>query len=215
LKENKNDCVLKNRRAAALKISLIIKASVERFIQQAKNNMQNSKSKLFYSIGLPVFAALIVAGATYAAQGNSVSSSAESPAPANKTGIMGMMGGRGQFFSENSDAVLKAIESNDYNAWKKLMEENSITSKITKDNFAKFSEMHKLMKEGKTDEANAIRTELGLGQGRGMGMHGKKGGCGCGKAEGEKTGFVDENKNGICDTMEAKDNADTSSGNSI
>jgi hypothetical protein len=177
--------------------------------------MQNSKSKLFYSIGLPVFAALIVAGATYAAQSNPGPNSASTAPAGSKLGIMGMMGGRGQFNSENSDAVLKAIESNDYDAWKKLMEENSITSKITKDNFARFSEMHKLMKEGKTEEANAIRTELGLGQGRGMGMHGKKGGCGCGKAGGEKTGFVDENNNGVCDTIEAKTNTDTSSGNSI
>ena len=50
-----------------------------------------------------------------------------------------------------------------------------VSQVVNEGNFARFAEMHKLMLEGKTNEANAIRTELGLGlrngsgQGQGMG----------------------------------------------
>jgi len=37
---------------------------------------------------------------------------------------------------------------------------------ITEENFARFAEAHRLALEGKTDEANQIRAELGLGQGQ-------------------------------------------------
>jgi Spy/CpxP family protein refolding chaperone len=95
------------------------------------------------------------------------------------------------------------IENNDYNQWKQLMGNRGAAQKITEQNFPKFVEMHKLMTAGKLDEANKIRQELGLGQGNGQGqkMFGKngKGGCagGCSKANG--SGFVDANKDGVCD----------------
>ncbi|MFA6386409.1 MAG: hypothetical protein WCW04_01395 [Candidatus Paceibacterota bacterium] len=82
---------------------------------------------------------------------------------------------------ERHDAMEKAFDNNDFTAWQTLMTgRGNVTQVVTKDNFAKFSQIHKLTEEGKTVEANALRAELGLGlhngkgngmgQGRGMGM---------------------------------------------
>lgn len=76
---------------------------------------------------------------------------------------------------ERHEAMTKAFETNDYNAWKTHMNGRSRVSQvITAENFGQFAKAHQLMLEGKTDEAQAIRTELGLGlkngSGRGQGM---------------------------------------------
>lgn len=92
------------------------------------------------------------------------------------------------YSTERHEAMQKAFEANDYEAWKNLMTgKGRVTEVINKDNFAKFVEMHKLREEGKTDEANKIRADLGLGQGkmgkgdgqRGKGMGRGNGNCGC------------------------------------
>lgn len=71
---------------------------------------------------------------------------------------------------ERHTAMLQAFENKDYNAWKSLMAgKGRVAQVITKDNFAKFAQMHKLRLEGKTEEANAMRTELGLGMRDGSG----------------------------------------------
>lgn len=74
---------------------------------------------------------------------------------------------RGPNFSgERYEAMQKAFENEDYNAWKTLMNGGGqVTKVINEDNFARFSEMHRLMLEGRYGEANKIRDELGLGQG--------------------------------------------------
>ena len=77
--------------------------------------------------------------------------------------------------AEQHEAVENAIESNNYVAWKNLMQNRGrVTQVVNQANFARFAEMHKLMDQGKTVEAGKIRTELGLGlqngSGRGMGM---------------------------------------------
>lgn len=76
---------------------------------------------------------------------------------------------------ERHDAMEKAFDGNDFTAWQKLMVgRGRVTQVVNKDNFANFAEIHKLTEEGKTVEANVLRTELGLGlhngQGKGMGM---------------------------------------------
>jgi len=80
------------------------------------------------------------------------------------------------YTTERHEAMTKAFENNDYNAWKVQMQgRGRVTQVINEGNFVRYSEMHKLMLEGKTEEANKIRTELGLslgngsGQGQGMG----------------------------------------------
>lgn len=84
------------------------------------------------------------------------------------------------FSPERHEAMTQAFNNNDYNAWKELMQgKGRVTEIVNEGNFARFSEMHKLMLEGKTDEANQIRAELGLGQGNGYGRRGmgRYGGC--------------------------------------
>lgn len=79
------------------------------------------------------------------------------------------------------EAIDAAIEAGNYDEWKKLMEEmvpenaggktNPLLEKITKDNFARFAEMHKLQEEAKDklDQAATIAKELGLPERPGMG----------------------------------------------
>jgi hypothetical protein len=83
------------------------------------------------------------------------------------------------YTQERHDAMEKAFDNNDFTAWQKLMSgRGNVTKVVNKDNFAKFAQIHKLTEEGKTAEANALRTQLGLGLhngqgngvGRGMGM---------------------------------------------
>ncbi|NTW22317.1 hypothetical protein HGA34_02090 [Candidatus Falkowbacteria bacterium] len=97
--------------------------------------------------------------------------------------------------------------SGSYEAWRNAMGTRAgrATTVVNEQNFDKFTEMHRLMAEGKYDEAQKVRTDLGLGsgnQGRGCGMNnsaGRQGGCGM---RGAGTGFVDANNNGICDRAE-------------
>src|SRR3989338_6649130 len=72
---------------------------------------------------------------------------------------------------ERHEAMEKAFENKDYNAWKNLMQgKGRVTQVINEKNFAKFAEAHKLALAGKTEEANKIRTELGLGLRNGSGQ---------------------------------------------
>lgn len=80
------------------------------------------------------------------------------------------------YTEERHNAMVQAFEKNDYNAWKNLMQgRGRVTQVINKDNFAKFAQAHKLGLAGKTQEANKIRTELGLGLHNGSGMGQGKG----------------------------------------
>lgn len=75
------------------------------------------------------------------------------------------------YTAERHDAMTKAFENNDYNAWKELMAgRGRVTQVINEGNFSKFAEAHKLALEGKIDEANKIRAELGLGLRNGSGQ---------------------------------------------
>lgn len=69
---------------------------------------------------------------------------------------------------QRHEAMLKAFDKKDYNAWKNLMGDRPITSRINASNFSKFVEMRNLMLQGKVTEANKIKAELGLGMGLGQ-----------------------------------------------
>ena len=72
------------------------------------------------------------------------------------------------YTEERHTDMTAAFENKDYNAWKNLMQgRGRVTQVINEDNFARFVEAHQLALEGKTQEANQIRAELGLGQGYG------------------------------------------------
>ncbi len=115
---------------------------------------------------------------------------------------------------ERHEAMTKAFKNNDYQAWKKLMEQNQFQGRvmgvINEENFAKFAQMHRLMIESKYKEANQIRAELGLqnqdgkgiGAGYGKGVRDVRGqGQGRGNGGGCGQSFVDANKDGICDRL--------------
>ena len=68
-----------------------------------------------------------------------------------------------------------AFENKDYEAWKNLMNgRGRVTQVVNEQNFNRFAEAHQLALEGKLDEANQIREELGLGlqDGSGRQSHG-------------------------------------------
>jgi len=76
---------------------------------------------------------------------------------------------------ERHEAMEKAFDNKDYNAWKSLMQgKGRVTQVINEGNFTKFAQAHKLAEQGKTAEAAKIRQELGLGlkngSGNGQGM---------------------------------------------
>jgi hypothetical protein len=82
------------------------------------------------------------------------------------------------YSEERHDAMLKAFQDKDYDAWKNLMQgRGRATQVINEDNFARFAEAHQLMLEGKTAEAQKIRAELGLGLRNGNGAGRGMGGC--------------------------------------
>jgi hypothetical protein len=79
---------------------------------------------------------------------------------------------------QRHEAMTKAFEDNDYSAWKELMQDKGrVTSIINESNFSKFAQAHQLGSQGKLEEAQAIRAQLGLGQrnggGKGNGGFGK------------------------------------------
>src|SRR4030066_460509 len=68
------------------------------------------------------------------------------------------------YSKERHEAMEKAFENKDYEAWKKLMQgKGRVTQVINKGNFTKFAEAHKLSEQGKLEEAKKIRQDLGLG----------------------------------------------------
>ncbi len=87
--------------------------------------------------------------------------------------------------TEEREAQMEEIfESKDYKAWVALMTEDGrnpgVLDKIdSQEEFNSFVEARELALEGKTEEANAIREELGLGQGqrKGNGQGMRDGNC--------------------------------------
>ncbi|MEI6627699.1 MAG: hypothetical protein WCL61_03825 [bacterium] len=97
-------------------------------------------------------------------------------------------------------SIVYASGSN-YTSWRSSALSNGgrAVSVVNEKNFDQFNKMHQLMVDGKYDEAQKIRTELGLGNGNGK----ASGGCAMHNGEGNRgANFVDINKNGVCDRME-------------
>jgi hypothetical protein len=82
---------------------------------------------------------------------------------------------KGPNYSEEKHTLMqKAFETNDYSAWKNLMQNRGrVIQIINENNFSKFSEAHKLALSGDIEGAQKIRQELGLGlkNSTGQGMH--------------------------------------------
>ncbi len=77
---------------------------------------------------------------------------------------------------ERHQKMEQAFESGDYQAWSNLMQgKGRVIQVVNEDNFAQFAEAHRLVEEGKMDEAKQIREELGLGLRDGSGRGEMKG----------------------------------------
>lgn len=79
---------------------------------------------------------------------------------------------------EREVSMNKVMEEKDYEGWKTIMTEDGrkpgVLNKVdSQEDFDKFAQAYELGKEGKTDEANQIREELGLGNGQGNGQGNK------------------------------------------
>lgn len=78
----------------------------------------------------------------------------------------------GPFYDEEKhEAMLKAFEQNDYDAWYELMTQDGrypkILEKINEDNFETFVELRQARLEHDTDKIQELEQELGLNQGFG------------------------------------------------
>ena len=122
--------------------------------------------------GTAAFVAVILAGAYSAAQA-----------------YRGDHTQKGPDYSEERHQIMEqAFEGNDYNAWKEQMNNRGrVKDVISEENFSRFAEARRLAKEGKYDEADQIRKELGLRI-----RNGEKVGAGYGKrgnSEGRGQGY--------------------------
>lgn len=81
---------------------------------------------------------------------------------------------KGPNYSADRHATMeKAFAAGDYETWKSLMSGRGRASQVvTKENFPKFVQARELASQGKTEEARALRQELGLGLGQGQGKGG-------------------------------------------
>lgn len=99
-----------------------------------------------------------------------------------------------------------AITARDYDAWKAEREaygaRGQASQRVTRENFETFARMNEAMRAGRTDEATALRKELGLGLGNGTGMgqgngaRGQRMGNGAGQGAGQGAGRGQGKRNG-------------------
>ncbi|MHC1716361.1 MAG: hypothetical protein AB9915_00490 [Candidatus Dojkabacteria bacterium] len=91
----------------------------------------------------------------------------------------------------------KVMAEKDYEGWKEIMTEGDrqpgVLNKVdSQEEFNQFANAYELSKEGKTEEAKAIREELGLGNGEKKGQ----------RHQNKESNFVDADGNGACDNRE-------------
>ena len=97
-------------------------------------------------------------------------------APGSALAYRGDVNVKGPNHTEEREAVMtKLFDTKNFSGWVKEMTGKGVSRIInTQDKFNKFVEARKLALQGKTTEANKIRTELGLGlkNGSGNGLNG-------------------------------------------
>jgi len=117
------------------------------------------------------------------------------------------------------DLKVEAFNTNDYEVWKDLMEQQGNTGRVldvvNADNFNTFVEAHNAALEGNMELSKELRASIGLNNGMGLkdGNGFKQGGMGQGKGQGtgnsqemrgtgqglNQVDFVDANGDGLCD----------------
>ena len=125
---------------------------------------------------------------------------------------------RGPAYSpERHIAMEEAMDNNDYEAWSELMADRGrVMRVINAENFAQFTEAHRLGEAGDVAGADAIRQGLGIRT-----SNGEKVGAGYGEGQGENRGnkegrgkmnsetrgqnqggkFLDADRSGVCDNL--------------
>jgi hypothetical protein len=146
-------------------------------INKLSKNIMN-KSIAVGVFGLAVLGSAVFASGVFASQGRALGQFGPNYSP------------------ERHAQMTEVFANNDYTAWKNLMRNRGASRVVTEQNFARFAEMRKLMLEGKTDEANKIRQELGLGNSQGRGIMGGQ------RGQNIRDNFIDKNGDGICDRMQ-------------
>ncbi len=122
------------------------------------NNKANLKIQLGAALLGVVATTALVAGITYAQNGNNFSDLK------NNSRVKHNPGER-QLCSQNFDkeAIQVSISNNDYEAWVEAQGGKCpFSDKINRDNFSQFVEMHNLKKVGDKEGAQRIAEELGL-----------------------------------------------------
>ena len=121
-------------------------------VDNPENNLKNLKHKTMKTTKKMIVASI----AAFALTATSISVFAYQGDPA----VQGP-----NYTPERHAEMTQAFETNDYNAWAKLVEQNNgrIAEMINEGNFAQFAQAHDLALKGDLDGARAIRAELGLG----------------------------------------------------
>lgn len=150
------------------------------------------KTKNIAILSLAVLAVVLMGATAVSAAGNKGEKNREANHPVLTDEQKAEMEVRQAEMKTEQEAMQLAITSGDYNTWKNLVEARQakqvkISDVINESNFAKFTEMHKLMESKDFEGAKAIAEELGLNNahGMGMGMGMGKGGPGMGHGKGE------------------------------
>lgn len=65
---------------------------------------------------------------------------------------------------EKNMAIESAIVNNDYQAWSSLVTDENLKSKINSSNFSQFTQIYRLLQQGKLEEADIIKKQLNLKQ---------------------------------------------------
>ena len=118
---------------------------------------------------------------------------------------------------ERHEAMQAALDGNDYNSWKGLMNDKGrVAQVVNEENFSQFAEARRLGQSGDKTGADALRAELGLRGSNGEKMNASfKGGNGEGRGQGQGQGqrgqgtkgsngsgnFMDSNGDGECDYL--------------
>ncbi len=122
---------------------------------------------------LSIAAIAVIAGFAISTGLNTSASEVDTSATATQSAPENMKGRGFWKWHGGFSAVKTAVEAKDFTAFQTAVKDTPFADQIiTQEQFDKFVQMHALREEGKTEEAQAIATELGLPEMKGKWMHG-------------------------------------------
>ncbi len=69
-----------------------------------------------------------------------------------------------QAIQTKNAAISQAIVNNDYNTWSSLVTDPKLKAQVNASNFNSFAQAYRLLEQGKLDEADVIKQQIGLKQ---------------------------------------------------